>query len=203
MQLSVTFRHMDASEAVKQHTIDKIQRIKKFFPDPIRAQVVLSTERYRHQADVNITLHNGISIKGKEVTEDMYAAIDLVMDKIERQVRRYKDKISSHRPHSGPELLVHHEVLERVAEPDQAPSSPPADLRIVRSSKFFAKSMTPEEAIMQMNLIGNGFLVFTNADTLDVNVVYKRADDNYGLIETGRSAEDHGSQPPAGGSTPE
>jgi putative sigma-54 modulation protein len=178
---------MDPSEAVKQHAVDKLQRIKKFFPDPIRAQVVLSTERYRHQADVNITLHNGIAIKGKEVTEDMYAAIDLVMDKIERQVRRYKDKITSHRPSAGPEVLVHHEVLGAQEVEEQ-----PEDLKIIKSSKFFARPMTPEEAIMQMNLISSDFLVFTNADTRDVNVVYRRPDGNYGLIETGRSAEDRG-----------
>jgi len=180
---------MDPSEAIKQHTVDKIQRIKKFFPDPIRAQVVLSMERYRHQADVNITLHNGIAIKGSETTEDMYSSIDLVMDKIERQVRRYKDKISSHRPVAGPEVLVHHEVLESIApETEQGRD----DYKIVRSSKFFAKPMSPPEAIMQMNLIGNDFLVFTNADTRDINVVYRRADGHYGLIETGRSAEEHG-----------
>jgi len=184
MQLSVTFRHMEASEAIKQYAADKLQRIRKYFRDPIRTQIVLSTERHRHHVDVNITLHNGLAIKGREVTEDMYAAIDLVMDKIESQVRKYKDRITSHRPAAGPEVLVHHEVM----------ASEPADegtegLKIIRSSKFFARPMTPREAIMQMNLLGNDFLVFTNADTRDVNVVYRRQDGNYGLIETGRSAE--------------
>jgi len=189
MQLSVTFRRMEASEAIKDYAADKLERIKKYFRDPIRAQVVLSTEKHRHLVDVNITLHNGLVIKGREVTEDMYAAIDLVMDKIERQVRKYKDKISSHRPAPGPELLVHHEVMEAAPQTDE---QTPEELKIVQSSKFFARPMTPGEAIMQMNLLSNNFLVFTNADTRDVNVVYKRRDGNYGLIETGRSAEDRG-----------
>ena len=97
MKLSVTFRHMDTSEAIKQHVEDKLERLKKYFPDPVAAQVVLSTERYRHQIDVTITLTNGTAIKGKEVADDMYTAVDLVMDKIDRQIRRYKDKITSHR----------------------------------------------------------------------------------------------------------
>lgn len=190
MQLSVTFRHLEPSDAIKQYVTDKLQRIKKFFPDPIRAQIVLTTERYRQQVDINITLHNGLVIKGREITEDMYAAVDLVMDKIERQVRRYKDKITSHRPAPGPELLVHHEVMAPKEESDVAVE--PDELKIIHSSKFFARPMTPAEAIMQMNLLSNNFLVFTNADTCDVNVVYKRRDGNYGLIETGRSAEERG-----------
>lgn len=187
MQLSVTFRRMEASDAIRDYAAEKLQRIRKYFRDPIRAQVVLGTERHRHQVDVNITLHNGLAIKGREVTEDMYAAIDLVMDKIERQVRKYKDKITSHRPAPGPEVLVHHEVLS-AAEEDRRPEG----AKIIQSSKFFARPMTPEQAIMQMNLLSNSFLVFTNADTRDVNVVYKREDGNYGLIETGRSAEERG-----------
>lgn len=191
MQTSVTFRHMEPSEPLKQHVLDKLQRIRKFFPDPIRAQIVLSLERYLHKVDIIITLHNGIAIKGKELTEDMYSAIDQVMEKIERQVRRYKDRIDSHRPAPGPEVLVHYEVMEPIAEDSQAGSAaaPAPQYKVVKSSKFFAKPMTVDQAIMQMNLLGNDFLVFTNADSKDVNVVYKRGDGNYGLIETGRSAE--------------
>jgi len=192
MQTSVTFRHMEPSEPLKQHVLDKLQRIHKFFPDPIRAQIVLSLERYLHKADIIITLHNGLAIKGKELTEDMYSAIDQVMEKIERQVRRYKDRIDSHRPAPGPEVLVHYEVMEAI-EPEAIPGSTednrPPEYKVVKSSKFFAKPMTVDEAIMQMSLLGNDFLVFTNAESKDVNVVYKRGDGNYGLIETGRGAE--------------
>src|SRR5512142_1391827 len=117
MQTSVTFRHMEPSEPLKQHVLDKLQRVRKFFPDPIRAQIVLSLERYMHKADIIITLHNGLAIKGKEMTEDMYAAIDLVVDKIEKQVKRYKERITSHRPTPGPEVLVQHEVMESVEAP--------------------------------------------------------------------------------------
>ena len=106
MKLSVTFRHMDTSEAIKQHVEDKLERLTKYFPDPVAATVVLSTERYRHQIDVTITLTNGTAIKGKEISEDMYTAVDLVVDKIDRQIRRHKDKITSHRKNTEQEPLV-------------------------------------------------------------------------------------------------
>ena len=87
MQLSVTFRHMDSTDALSDYAREKVERIRKYFPDPIKAHVVLVCDRgYNHIADVMITLHNGLVIKGVETTEDMYSSIDLVMAKIERQV---------------------------------------------------------------------------------------------------------------------
>src|SRR6185436_17832106 len=107
MNLSVTFRHMEATDPIREYAKDKLEKIRKYFPDPITAHVVLSTERsYQHQVDVVITLHNGIVLKGREITEDMYSSIDLVMAKIERQVRRYKDRIRDHKPHAGPSIPV-------------------------------------------------------------------------------------------------
>src|SRR3954454_16286222 len=98
MQLSVTFRHMDATDALKAYAQEKVERIRKYFPDPIKAHVVFACDRgYNHVADVMIALHNGIVIKGEETTEDMYSSIDLVMAKIERKVRRYKEKIRHHK----------------------------------------------------------------------------------------------------------
>ncbi len=99
MQFSVTFRHMEATEALKDYAKEKVQRIRKYFPDPIAVHVVMSTERYNHRADVNVQLHNGLKIAGSEATENMYSSIDLVVAKIERQVRRYKDKLRDHKTH--------------------------------------------------------------------------------------------------------
>jgi putative sigma-54 modulation protein len=192
MQLSVTFRHMDATDAIREYAREKVERINKYFSDPIKGHVVLSCERgYNHIADVTITLRNGLVIKGQESTEDLYSSIDLVMAKIERQVRRYKEKIRSHRPAaepSVPPVEVQHTVMAIGADGEQAPShaaTPAAMPKVIKKSKFFAQPLSVEEAVMQMNLLGNSFLVFTNADTREVNVVYKREDDTYGLIETG------------------
>jgi putative sigma-54 modulation protein len=196
MQLSVTFRHMDSTDALRDYAKEKVERIRKYFPDPIKAHVVLVCDRgYNHTADVMITLHNGLVIKGVETTEDMYSSIDLVMAKIERQVRRYKEKIRSHKGAEGlhGQREIIHSVLAEPAEGEaqaagtngHAPAAP--DAQIIKKSKFFAKPLTPNEAVMQMNLLNNDFLVFTNAASHEVNVVYRRGDGTYGLIETGQN----------------
>jgi putative sigma-54 modulation protein len=212
MQLSFTFRHMEASEAIKDYAREKVERIKKYFPDPIMAHVVLSTERgYQHVADVNIQLHNGILIKGTETTEDMYSSIDLVMAKIERQVRRYKEKIRHHKARADlSEIPIAYHVIQaealdlappvaaetrgptqralRAAAATIAPPEPPAEPErtgptVIRTQKFPARAMTVEEAVMQMDLLENSFLVFRSSETGQVSVVYRRSDGNYGLIE--------------------
>jgi putative sigma-54 modulation protein len=193
MQLSVTFRHMDATDALKAYAQEKVERIRKYFPDPIKAHVVFACDRgYNHVADVMITLHNGIVIKGEETTEDMYSSIDLVMAKIERQCRRYKEKIRNHKGGGlhGVREIVHSvvEMREPKAEVEPAVAVPKEDFKIIKKSKFFTQPLSPSEAVMQMNLLGNDFLVFTNASSHEVNVVYRRGDGTYGLIETGQGA---------------
>ncbi len=186
MQLSVTFRHMEGSDALKEHARDKLEKIKKYFPDPIMAHVVLSTERgYQHCADVNIQLHNGLIIKGRESTEDMYSSIDLVMQKIERQVSRYKEKIRGHKARADLSTIpVAVSVLtEEEPTPGQAPRS-----SVLHTEHIPARSLTVDEALMQLNLAGGAFLVFRNSQSSHVNVVYRRDDGNYGLIETGVTA---------------
>ncbi len=190
MQMSVTFRHMDATDALKDYAQEKVDRIRKYFPDPIKAHVVLGCDRgYSHHADVVLTLHNGIVIAGEETTEDMYSSIDLVMAKIERQVRRYKEKIRSHK--GGDSIHGHREMRHTVVQLEEEsvePQQKQPEIKIIRESKFVARPMTPEEAVMHMNLLGNDFLVFSNASSHDVNVVYRRGDGTYGLVETGQGA---------------
>jgi len=198
MQLSVTFRHMDSTEALQTYAKEKVERIRKYFPDPIKAHVVFICDRgYNHTCDVMITLHNGLVIKGIETTEDMYSSIDLVMAKIERQVRRYKEKIRSHKGSEGlhGQREITHSVLAVPESEEGAPSganghaTAHAEPEIIKKSKFFAKPLTPQEAVMQMNLLNNDFLVFTNATSHEVNVVYRRGDGTYGLIETGQNGK--------------
>ncbi len=191
MQLSVTFRHMDASDALKEYAAEKVDRIRKYFHDPIKAHIVLSCERsYEHQADVMITLPNGILAKGSETTEDMYSSIDLVMAKIERQCRRYKEKIRHHKGleslHGQREIVHTVMALQEAAPKDVTDASD--QIKIIKSSRFVARPMSAKEAVMQMNLLGNDFLVFTNATSHEVNVVYRRGDGEFGLIEVGQGS---------------
>ena len=192
MQLSVTFRHMEASEAVRQYAREKVEKIKKYFPDPIFAHVVVGTERgYQHACDVHIQLHNGLLITCRETTEDMYSSIDLVMAKIERQVRRYKDKIRHHKAREGlSEMSLHHHTIEsdgangEAAATAEPATAPVLKARITKTDKYAAQVLHLDEALMQMDLAHQSFLVFRHHDTGQTCVVYKREDGNYGLIET-------------------
>ena len=190
MQLSITFRHIESSEAVKEYAKEKLERIRKYFPDPIKGHVVFSLDGgYQHIADVVITLHNGIVIKGVEATEDLYSSIDLVMAKIERQVRRFKEKIRDHKPAEGPLRMMRHRVVQvgepsHKPEPTTPPTPPPPAYKIIREEKYVARPLTVEQAIMQLNLNNERFLCFNNAATHEVNVVYLHDDGSYGLIET-------------------
>src|SRR4029077_16128708 len=113
MQLSTPSRHMDASQAVRDYAEEKLDKIRKYFhKDPIVAHAVFSVASgFKHDADINITLPNGILINAKETTEDMYSSIDLAPARIERQVRKWKDKIRDHKPHGGPAVSVREMVV--------------------------------------------------------------------------------------------
>jgi putative sigma-54 modulation protein len=201
MQLSTTFRHMDASQAVREYAAEKLEKIRKYFnKDPISAHATFSVERgFHHVADLNITLPSGIVINAKETTEDMYSSIDLAAARIERQVRRWKDKIRDHKPHGGPSTSVREMVIEpEEVEPQSAPGAPAAaaakpaapspaqhNFQVVKDERFTARSMTVEDAVMQLNLLGDELLVFTDAGSGRTSVLYRRKDGKYGLIETG------------------
>lgn len=178
MNIHVTFRHMETTEALKEYAIEKVSKIKKYLDAPVDVHVVLSVEKFRHIAEVTFTI-NGFVVKGQEETEDMYAAIDMVMDKIERQVRRYKEKLKDKRSSGSPgeKLKVKMNVVS--LENEQTETEP----IVIKSTNFSIKPMAIDEAIMQMNLIDNDFLVFRNAISNEVNVIYRRKDGNYGLIE--------------------
>lgn len=177
MQIAVMFRHMEASDPVRTYAEEKLARVKKYIEEPIDVQVALSVEKkIRHKAEVTIVA-KGITIKGSEETNDMYAAIDNVVAKIERQLRRYKEKLKKHQPASGRERQVQKTVI--AAESIEEGGAEPM---IIRSHSFQVKPMSVEEAVMQMDLLDKEFLVFTDAASEEINVVYRRKDGNYGLI---------------------
>lgn len=169
MEITVTFRHMDPIESLKIYAEEKVSKINKYLDYPTEAHVVLTVEKFRHIADVTLSL-NGTRIKAVEETEDMYAAIDQVMDKVEKQVKRHMSKIRDRRSESqkGGEG---DEIAEAAEEP------------VIEVEKLVAKPMDAEEAAMQLNMSAQEFLVFRNPRTNDINVIYKRRDGNLGLIE--------------------
>lgn len=200
MQFAVTFRHMEPTDALKAYAKERMERVRKYLPDPIACHVVLSTERHNHRIDVTFQLHNGLSVAGHETTENMYSSIDLCIAKIERQVRKYKGKLEGMkaRPHHVVAMPWSHsivsEAFQAIAEEDGdgapafAPTSgetgPIPEFKVVKTEKFHAQPMSIADAIVQLNLTHEPFLVFRRDDDEGIAVVYRREDGAYGLIET-------------------
>jgi len=190
MQFSVVFRHMEPSDALKTYARERMDRVRKYMPDPIGCHVVFSTERHNHRVDVDFRLHNGLTVAGHETTENMYSSIDLVIAKIERQVRKYKGKVEEQRvrPHHVEPLPWAHSIVEEAAPPEASAEAPPSHAySVVRggTEAFHANPMTVADAIAQLNLAHATVLVFrsTEADGR-IAVVYRRDDGKYGLIDT-------------------
>jgi putative sigma-54 modulation protein len=160
-------------ESLKAYAEEKVSKLKKYLDYPMEAHVVLTVEKFRHQADVTISV-NGTRLKGVEETGDMYSAIDQVMDKIEKQIKRHLSKIRSRRSDNikGEDALASEEANSAVLD---EPS--------IEIEQMVAKPMDAEEAAMQLQVTGKEFLVFRNARSLEINVIYKRRDGNLGLIE--------------------
>lgn len=177
MQIAVTFRHMETSDPVRTYVEDKLAKLKKYIDEPVEASVALSVEKkIRHKAEVSL-IAKGITIKASHETSDMYAAVDGMLDKIERQLKRYKDKIKRHKPISGRERRVEKTIFEAQSIDESHPEP-----KIIRTDSFNVKPMSVDEAVMQMDLLEKDFLVFTDSNSESINVVYRREDGNYGLI---------------------
>lgn len=174
MQTSVTFKNLDPSENLKSYVSEKLDRLDKYLDNPAEANVVLTVEKFRHIAEINV---NGdrLNINGKDETNDMYSAIDMALDKLEKQIKKNKQKIRERR--SGGNHLTKDISEEDTAAFDDDPAGQ------IRIKNIEYKPMDIEEAIMQMDLVNNNFLVFTNARTNHVNVIYRRNDGHYGLIQ--------------------
>lgn len=176
MDITVTFRHVESTESLKEYAEEKLSKMEKYFDYPIEAHVVLAVEKFRRIADVNLNV-NGTVIKAEEETEDMYSSIDQVMDKIEIQVKRHRDKIRKRRPDSRKP-----ESSRRLKDSDENMEAM-ADEPGIEVEKLVAKPMDPEEAAMQFSMSQQDFLVFRNSRSNEINVIYKRNDGNFGLIE--------------------
>jgi len=185
MQMNITFRHVDPIESLKTYAQEKVERVNKYLDTASEAHVVLSVEKHHHQAD--ITIHSGrYMLRGKERSQDMYASIDLAMDKIERQLKRYKERLKEkhgrdrvhHRLDLVEQMKWRHQIFESAA--DEATDQSP---KIIKKNEFLAHPMSVDEAVVQMDLINNDFYVFTNSTTMEMNVVYRRKDHTFGLIE--------------------
>lgn len=172
MKVIISGKHMEVTNALKDYVRKKIGKLEKYFKDITEVQVTLSVEKDRHIVEVTI-LVNGIILRGEEETGDMYASIDMVVDKLEKQIEKYKTKL--YKKYRKSFRFSDVEIVNQKEENNEP--------KIVKTKKFAIKPMPVEEAVLQMDLLGHDFFVFTNAKTDEVNVVYRRKDGNYGLIE--------------------
>jgi putative sigma-54 modulation protein len=168
MEISISFRHIDHDEVIKQYVEEKMARLQKYVESPVDAHVVLTMERkYRHRIDVMLTI-NGVVINAHETDDDMHAAVDGILDKLERRLIRYRGKLKKYREGTQKEA----------AFAAEGPAS-----NIIVSKKVEAKPMDPEEAAMQLEASGDSFMIFRERESDNICVIYVRKDGNFGLIE--------------------
>lgn len=177
MQTAVTFKNLDPSENLKSYVCNKLDRFDRFLDNPAEANVVFAVEKFRHQAEINIS-GDRLNINGKEETDNMYSAIDMVLDKLEKQIKKSKQKIRERR--SASKGRAKKFDADVTAAPDDEGTTR------IRVKNIEFKPMDVEEAVMQMELVNNDFLVFTDAQTNKVNVLYRCRDGHYGLIQPNR-----------------
>jgi len=182
MKIMTYGKNIEVTPALKQYAEEKVSKLEKYFKgQPLEAHISMEVEKERHIVEVTAYM-NGIILRGEEETDNMYASIDGVLEKLERQVHKYKTRIHKKLIEQKQEFKEEYKE-ERTEELLHQDDSDEFEPEIVKTKKFAIKPMDVKEAVMQMDLLGHDFFVFSNANTEEVNVVYKRRDGNYGLIE--------------------
>ena len=174
MRITITGRNIELTEGIKAAVKEKLSKLEKYFTPDTDVFVTLSVEKERQKIEVTIPVKGRI-IRSEQVSSDMYVSIDLVEEVIEKQLKKYRNKIASKKTENIENFRQ--EYLESEDDDDGE------EIKIVRSKKFGIKPMYPEDACVQMELLGHDFFIFRNAQTDEVNVVYKRKGNTFGLIE--------------------
>lgn len=173
MRIKITGRNIELTEGLKSAVETKLSKLEKYFAPDTDAYVTLSVEKERQKAEVTIPM-KGNYIRSEQISNDMYVSIDLVEEVLERQLKKYRTRIVARQQNAA--SLFKQEFLDSKNDEDE-------EIKIIRSKKFDMKPLYPEDACVQMELLGHDFYVFVNAETEEVNVVYKRKGNTYGLIE--------------------
>jgi len=173
MQIVVRGKNVEVTPALRDYAEKKVGKIERFFNIPLTAQVTMQVQRDRHIVEVQVPL-NGMLLRGEEASGDMYSSLDLVVEKLEKQIDKFKTRLGRR--------LRAAEAGEAQAT-SEAETAEEKEYQVVRTKRFLVKPMDVDEAILQMNLLGHDFFVFANSETDRINVVYRRKDGNYGLID--------------------
>ncbi|MFC2947256.1 ribosome hibernation-promoting factor, HPF/YfiA family [Virgibacillus sediminis] len=182
MKFNIRGENLEVTAPIKDYVEKKISKLERYFESPPKSDVHVNLSVYNDEQRIEVTIPmTNLLLRAEEQHLDLYAAIDLVVDKLERQIRKYKTKVNRKSRQEGAAKHVFAEMEKEAS--NVAVEDDTDDIEIVRQKKFNLKPMDSEEAILQMNMLGHSFYVFTNAETEDTNVVYKRRDGKYGLIE--------------------
>lgn len=173
MKFIISGKNLEITEGLRASIEQKLGKLERYFTPDTEVIVTLSVEKERQKIEVTIPV-KGTIIRSEQVSDDMYVSIDLVEEVIERQLRKYKNKLIDKHQEGGNLKLEFAEQEEDTND---------EEIKIIRTKRFGIKPMFPEDACVQMELLGHNFFVFANAETDEVNVVYKRKDNTYGLIE--------------------
>ncbi|MCB2306345.1 ribosome-associated translation inhibitor RaiA [Clostridium estertheticum] len=180
MKIKIVGKNMEVTEALRNMIDKKVSRLDKYFNPDVEAQTTMSVHKNRHTIEITIPF-NGVVLRSEEVNDDMYTSLDLVVDKLERQIRKNKTKLEKR--NKGTSLK-----FQGIQQYDNSEDNG-LEPKIVKTKKFAFKPMSAEEAVLQMELVGHSFFVYMSDGSTEVNgnsevnVVYKRKDGNYGLIE--------------------
>ena len=177
MKIIIAGKNIEVTPGLKSAVEEKIGKLERYFTPETEVHVTLSVEKERQKIEVTIPVKGSI-IRSEQVSNDMYVSIDLVEEIIERQLKKYKNKLIDQKQSAN---YFKKEFIEKEYMEDE-------EVKIIRSKKFDIKPMYPEDACVQMELLGHNFFVFCNAETDQVNVVYKRKGNTYGLLEIGRAS---------------
>lgn len=172
MRFTISGKNIDVTPGLREAVENKLGKLERYFSPDTEAQVTLSVEKGRQNIEVTIPI-KGTIIRAEQDSSDMYVSIDLVQEIIERQIKKYKTKIIDKKQSAA---AFNDAFIQEEAEPEEA-------IKIVKTKRFAMKPMDPEEACLQMELLGHSFYMFLNAETEEINVVYKRKANTYGLIE--------------------
>ncbi|MBM7570230.1 ribosome hibernation-promoting factor, HPF/YfiA family [Aquibacillus albus] len=182
MNYNIRGENVEVTNAIKEYVEKKIGKLERYFDTPPTSDVNVNISVYNDEQQIEVTIPmTDLLLRGEERHLDLYAAIDLVVDKLERQIRKYKTKVNRKFRHKGSPKHIFAEMEREALAVKEAQAED--ELEIVRTKRFDLKPMDSEEAILQMDLLGHSFYVFTNAITGNTNVVYRRRDGRYGLIE--------------------
>lgn len=174
MKITVMGKNIVITDGLKSAVETKLSKLDKYFNPDVELNATLSVQKNKKIIEVTIPF-NGVILRGEEINQDMYAAVDIVLEKLERQIRKQKTKLQRKK---------HGDALKFQFIPEYTPRGDEnIDSKVVKNKKFPMKPMNDEEALLQMELLGHSFFVYTNAETDEVNVLYKRKDGHYGLIE--------------------